>query len=154
MDLLARKLGQDGGRPIQNLFERMRGCVQAAQKTEATAALAARLEPAVKRLEEVARHMGASAQADLMTASAHAHPFMEVVGDMVVGWMLLWRAQVAAAALAAGAKSKDVAFYEGQIKSAEFFVLNLLPVTLGRMASILGGSRVAVEIAEDSFGGK
>lgn len=153
-DLMGRKLSQDGGRPFQNLLGRMQECIAAAGKTERVAGLATTFEPAVAQLTQVAQHIGALAQSDILTANAHAHPFLEVVGDMVVGWMLLWRAQVAAAALAAGAKSKDQPYYEGQIKSAEFFVLNLLPVTLGRMAAILGSSKVAVEIAEDSFGGK
>ncbi len=91
---------------------------------------------------------------DLPTAAAHAHPFMEVCGDVVLGWQLLWRAKTAAEALAAGAKEKDVAFYEGQLRSAQFFTAVLLPVALGRMDAILSGCAVAVEIPEDAFGGK
>jgi hypothetical protein len=98
--------------------------------------------------------MTATVQSDPMTGSAHAFTFMEAVGDMVMAWMLLWRANTAAAALQAGAKEKDGAFYEGQILSAEFFTRNLLPVTLGRMESILGASSVANDIPEDAFGGK
>jgi alkylation response protein AidB-like acyl-CoA dehydrogenase len=153
-DLMGRKLSMDGGRPFQSLVGRMQDCIAAAGKTERVAGLAPTFASAVDQLTKVAQHIGALVQSDIMTANAHAHPFLEVVGDMVVGWMLMWRAQVAATALAAGAKSKDQPYYEGQIKSAEFFVLNLLPVTLGRMAAIQGASKVAVEITEDSFGGK
>jgi hypothetical protein len=73
---------------------------------------------------------------------------------MVMAWMLLWRANLAAAALKAGAKEKDVPFYEGQIMSVEFYTRNLLPVTLGRMEAILGASTIANDIPEDAFGGK
>jgi hypothetical protein len=68
--------------------------------------------------------------------------------------MLLWRARIAGEALSNGGKEKDQAFYEGQIKSAEFYVNNLLPVVLGRMDAILAGSSAAIDICEESFGGK
>jgi hypothetical protein len=91
---------------------------------------------------------------NLPTAAAHAHPFLEACGDVMVGWQLLWRARIAAEALAAGGKEKDAAFYEGQLKSAEFYTQVMLPVALGRMEAILSGSSVAIDIPEDAFGGK
>jgi hypothetical protein len=66
--------------------------------------------------------------------------------------MLLWRARIAAEALAAGAK--DTAFYEGQILGAEFFMKTLLPQALGRMEGILSGCNIANEMSEDAFGGR
>jgi hypothetical protein len=47
-----------------------------------------------------------------------------------------------------------VAFYEGQIKSAEFFANSVLPISLGKMNVILGSGSEAVDISEDAFGGK
>ncbi|MCM2304321.1 MAG: acyl-CoA dehydrogenase [Elusimicrobia bacterium] len=155
MDLLFRKLGQNGGRPIVDLGEEIRRTVSAAADIDRTAPMAEKLEEALLKLEEVARTMGMTAMyGNLMGAAAHAHPFLEVCGDVIVGWMLLWRARIAAEALANGAKEKDLAFYEGQIKSSEFFTQILLPVTLGRMEAILSGSSVVVDIPEDAFGGK
>jgi alkylation response protein AidB-like acyl-CoA dehydrogenase len=155
MDLLARKLGQNGGRPIIDLGEEVRAAVAAAAEVERTAPMAEKMEPVLLRFEEVARHMGMTAMyGNLMNAAAHAHPFLEICGDVVVGWMLLWRARVAAEALAAGGKEKDAAFYEGQIKSAEFYCQVMLPVTMGRMEAVLSACNVAVDIPEDAFGGK
>jgi alkylation response protein AidB-like acyl-CoA dehydrogenase len=155
MDLLFRKLGQNGGRPIIDLGDEIRRTVTAAAEIDRTAEMADKLEQALLRLEEVARHMGLTAMyGNLLGAAAHAHPFLEVCGDVVVGWMLLWRARIAAEALAKGGKEKDAAFYEGQIKGAEFFSQVMLPVTLGKMEAILSGSSVAVDITEDSFGGR
>ncbi|MGD8445867.1 MAG: acyl-CoA dehydrogenase C-terminal domain-containing protein, partial [Desulfobacterales bacterium] len=48
---------------------------------------------------------------------------------------------------------KDVEFYEGQLKSAEFFILTILPTTLGKMDSIVKCNGSAVEISEAAFGG-
>jgi hypothetical protein len=155
MDLMGRKLGQNQGKPILDLFEEIRGTLAGPGAQDRSAPLAEALEPAVVKLEEVARHMGMTAMyGNLLTASAHAYPFMEVCGDVVLGWMLLWRAQVAAQALAAGAKDKDQAFYEGQIMTAEFFTKVMLPVTFGKMEGILSGCSIAVDLPEDAFGGR
>ncbi|MFB6632368.1 acyl-CoA dehydrogenase [Streptomyces sp. NPDC056362] len=48
-------------------------------------------------------------------------------GDVVVGYLLLRGAAVAAEKLAAGATGKDVAFYQGKIAAAKFFAANVLP---------------------------
>ena len=99
-------------------------------------------------------HMGTIAMSpQVLNAFASAYPFMEVTGDVVMAWMLLWRATVAARKLNEGAKKKDTAFYEGQLKSAEYFTSVILPVTLGKMEAILANNSAVVEISEDSFGG-
>jgi hypothetical protein len=86
-------------------------------------------------------------------AFAHAFPFLEVMGDVVLAWMLLWRATLAKQKLDDGARKKDIEFYEGQLKSAEFFILTILPTTLGKMDSIVKCNGSAVEISEAAFGG-
>jgi hypothetical protein len=88
-----------------------------------------------------------------MTAFAFANGFMEVAGDVVMGWMLLWRGALAAEQLANGARKKDEGFYQGQVKSAQFFIQTLLPVTMGKMDAIMGNCAAAVEIDDKSFGG-
>ena len=153
MDLLGRKLGQNGGKPVQDLFEEIRASVSAAEDVDRTEPLAEAFQSALVKIEEVARHMGMTAMyGDLTAAAAHAHPFLEVCGDVVMGWMLLWRARIAAEALAAGAK--DTAFYEGQVQGAEFYMKTVLPIALGRMDAILSGCNIANEMSEDAFGGK
>jgi len=67
--------------------------------------------------------------------------------------MLLWRAVVASQKLNNGAKKKDIAFYEGQLKTAEFFIRTELPLTMGKMEAIQGGCAAAIEISDDGFGG-
>ena len=82
-----------------------------------------------------------------------AFPFLEGTGDVGMAWMLLWRAALAKGKLDDGAKKKDVDFYEGQLKTAEFFILTLLPATIGKMNSIVKSNGAAIEISEAGFGG-
>jgi len=155
MDLLGRKLGQNKGRPIMDLLGEIQAALAAAKAVPRTAPFAETVEGMLNKLGEVAMHMGAAAMSDkVLTAFAFAHPFLEVCGDVVMAWMLLWRARIAAEKLAAGAKEKDALFYEGQLKSIEFFASTILPVTFGKMKAILAGNTAMVDIHEDSFGGK
>jgi hypothetical protein len=117
--------------------------------------MAAKVDEALNKLGEAAMQLGTTAMSPkVMEAFAFAYPFMEVFGDVVMAWMLLWRASIAAGHLEKGAKKKDAAVYEGQMKSAEFFIYSILPVTLGRINAILAGNDAVIQISEDAFGGK
>jgi alkylation response protein AidB-like acyl-CoA dehydrogenase len=154
MDLLGRKLGLNKGKPMMDLLGEIQKIIAMAKKINGLEDFADRLEAAVNKLGEVALHMGMTAMSPkVMNAFAFAHPFMEVCGDVVMAWMLLWRAAIASNKLEEGAKKKDDAFYQGQIKSAEFFIYSILPITFGKMKAILATNGAAIEIAEDSFGG-
>ena len=167
MDLLGRKLGMKKGKPVMDLFGEMQQTIAAAKGIAGIESYAVKLEAAVNKLGEVAMHLGATAMSPkVMHAFAHAHPFLEVAGDVVMAWMLLWRASAAAPLLeklaggfdaearkTAAEKNRNAAFYEGQIRSAEYFILSVLPVTYGKMKSIMETCSAAVDIPEASFGG-
>jgi hypothetical protein len=87
------------------------------------------------------------------------------MGDVCMAWMHLWRASAALPRLEKVAKSsdvdviretvsknKDAAFYDGQLKTAEYFIRAVLPITMGRLNAIAGTCAAAVEIHENSFG--
>jgi len=155
MDLLGRKLGMNKGKPIMDLMGEIQKVIAQAKALESTKAHAARLEKALNRLGEVAMHLGAKAMSpEVMSAFAFAHPFLEASGDVILGWMLLWRSTIAAQKLEKGGKKKDKAFYEGQMKTVQYFMEAVMPITMGKMDAIMATSNAAVEISEDAFGGK
>ena len=155
MDLLGRKLGMNKGKPIMDLMGEIQQTMAQAKAIDGLQDQAARLEKALNRLGEVAMHLGATAMSpQVMTAFAFAHPFLEASGDVVLAWMLLWRGVIAARKLQDGAKKKDQAFYEGQLKSVQYFTQAILPITMGKMDAIMATSDAAITIAEDGFGGK
>jgi hypothetical protein len=156
MDLLGRKLGMNKGKPIMDLLGEVQQTITAAKSISSLQDVSAKVEAAVSKLGEVALHIGQTGMSPdtRMIAFAHAYSFMEVFGDVVFAWLLLWRASIAAQNLENGARKKDVAFYEGQIKSAEFFAHSILPISLGKMNVILAADSTVVDISEDAFGGK
>ena len=155
MDLLGRKLGLNKGRAFAALLEEMEKTLETAGKIDRLKEISASLGEVVKRLKALAQHMATMVRSEkMMTAFVAAYPFLEVTGDAVVGWMLLWRASIAAQKLASNARKKDMAFYEGQISGARFFNNIMLSVTLGKMDAILKDDAIAVEIPDAAFGGR
>jgi len=166
MDLLGRKLGLKKGAVFMQLLQEIRHTVQTAEKTSGLQALCGRLEQLLNRYGEAAIFLGKKAMGpDVKTAFAQAHPFLDVTGDIVMAWMLLWRAAVAQPRLAELlrdaadpaariAESKEAAFYDGQIRAAAYFIHSQLPVTEGKINAILESDAAAIlDAAEHSFGG-
>jgi len=151
MDLLGRKLGMKKGKLVMDLMGEIMAVTGAAKGIDSIKDFAVKVEEALNKLGEVAMHMGKTAMSEkALTAFAFSYPFMEVCGDVVMAWMLLWRAQIAAEKLE-NAKKKDIPFYAGQLKSAQFFCNTVLPATLGKMNAILSTDGAAIEIDEASF---
>ena len=154
MDLLGRKLMMKDGRLFADLMADIRLTVADAKKTTAIQSLADRVEAAVDRLIRVADHIRRiAAGPDAPNAFAFACPFLDVTGDVIMAWMMLWRALLAVNKPSAAIRKADVSFYQGQVKSAEFFIRTVLPVTFGRMDAILDTCGAAMEISNESFGG-
>jgi hypothetical protein len=154
MDLLARKIGMKKGLVFMNFLREIQKTAALAKEFEDLKTLADTVENTANRLGEIAMHIGKMAMSqDFKVAFAHALPFLYAMGDTIMAWMLLWRALVASQKLNNGAKKKDIAFYEGQLKTAEFFIRTELPQTMGKMEAIQGGCKAAIEISDEGFGG-
>ncbi|MFP4193505.1 MAG: acyl-CoA dehydrogenase [Desulfosalsimonas sp.] len=153
MDMLGRKLGMKKGQIFANLLGEMKKTVSSAKENETLAPLAEKVDNAVDRIGEVSMQLGKNAMSENMrVAFAHSWPFLDVIGDVMISWMLLWRANIASEKLAGKAKKKDRDFYNGQLKTAEFYIRTVLPTTMGRLDSISDGCGAAVEIEEAGFG--
>lgn len=154
MDLLARKLGMKKGKVFLAYLEKIQKTITLARQHKKLIPMADKLETAMNAMGESAMHLGQKAMSpEFKKAFAHAFPFLEVMGDVTMGWMLLWRAVVATEKLQEGAKKKDVSFYESQVQTATFFINTVLPVTHGKMVSIKDFDGAAVEMEDVGFGG-
>jgi len=151
MDLLGRKLGMNKGKPIMDLFGEMQKTVAQAKAIPELEKAAAKVEEAMNKLAEVSVHMGQTAMSEkVLSAFANAHPFQDATGDTTMAWMLLWRAVIAAQKLEK-AKKKDKPFYQGILKSLDYYVETQLPITLGRFAALMNTCSVAVDIEDSMF---
>ncbi len=73
------------------------------------------------------------------------------VGDLIIGWLLLRQAEVASAALEAGASAKDQEFYKGKIAAAKWFAQNRLPLLAGERLAAETTNLEIMELSEDAF---
>jgi alkylation response protein AidB-like acyl-CoA dehydrogenase len=74
-----------------------------------------------------------------------------MMGDLVVGWLLLRQAEIAQAALAAGASAKDVPFYEGKVAAAKWFAANRLPLLAAERVVLETTTNDVMELPEAGF---
>ena len=72
-------------------------------------------------------------------------------GDLVIGWLLLRQAEVALAALEAGATGKDKEFYEGKVVTAKWFAQNRLPLLAAERAVAEATDDSIMRLSEDAF---
>ena len=72
-------------------------------------------------------------------------------GDLVIGWLLMRQAEVALAAIDAGASGKDRDFYEGKVVTAKWFAQNRLPLLAAERAIAEGTDDAIMGLAEEAF---
>ena len=72
-------------------------------------------------------------------------------GDLVIGWLLLRQAEVALAALEAGATGKDKDFYEGKVVTAKWFAQNRLPLLAAERAIAETTDDAIMSLPEEAF---
>jgi hypothetical protein len=155
IDLLGRKMFLKNGQLLTDLVTEIKKTIDAAKDMEQTKALAEKTEDIMEQWQNAAQYLSETATGpDMLKGYLHACPLMQVTGDVVMAWMLLWRAFVAVQKLEGKVKKKDIAFYQGQLKTAEHFIHTVLPITAGTVNAILDTCGAAVEISDDSFGGK
>jgi hypothetical protein len=75
--------------------------------------------------------------------------FLLAFGDLMIGWRLLVGADVARAALEAGATDRD--FYDGKIAAAKFFAHNMLPLLTAVREVIESVDGDVMELGVDAF---
>jgi hypothetical protein len=78
-------------------------------------------------------------------------PFLLAVGDLMIGWLLLWHAEIALSACDGQPSERDRAFYRGKVTVATFFVNNVLPRLGAERRAIEATGLAAMELEEEAF---
>jgi hypothetical protein len=165
MDFLGRKLTLAKGAFLASLVDEIKKTAQRAMETEGLEEMGEKVMAAAALLETTCTQTAQGIRGQkFKSAFAFAHPLLEATGDVVMAWMLLWRANVAQPPLdeilnrsnansldeILGA-SKNAAFYHGKVTTAEFFINTLLPATMGKLQAIAQGTSPAVTMHANSF---
>ena len=148
MDFLARKVGGKKGGLLDALLQEMGKTAAYSRENDLFTDMARSLESALEKLEKQLKTVsGMMMSPSYRSGFALACPMLEATGDVLMAWMLLWRAQTAQNNM----KEKHKDWYEGKIHAARFFFETVLPVTMGKLDAIPSGDNPAVTISENSF---
>jgi acyl-CoA dehydrogenase len=138
-DLIGRKLQRDKGAAMASLIADLRAKLAAA--TAQTPGVAAAGD-ALQQLEEATAALLQLQATAPEQALAVAVPYLQLVGLVVAGALMVHAADVAARALAAGAA--DAPFYQAKLVTVRFFAQQLLPAAAGWAQVVQsGGASVA-----------
>ena len=149
MDLVGRKLAQNGGRAIQTLFGMIDAEVAEAKGNSVLVDFATRLEKAANDLKAATMWFMQNGMANPNNIGAGAHHYMHIMGHVALGLMWLRMAGVAQAKLAAG--EGDAAFYNAKLVTARHFGERILPDTGALRRKIEAGSEAMMALEPELF---
>lgn len=149
MDLVGRKLAQNGGRAIQLFFKVVDDEVADAKSNEALADFAGRLEKANGELKAATMWFMQNGMANPNNVGAGAHSYMHIMGIVVVGLMWLRMAKAASELLAKGEGDKD--FLEAKIVTARYYGERIIPDAGALRRKIESGSDSVMALNPEMF---
>ncbi len=153
LDFFFRKVVKDGGRALGRLGKEIQTFA------EAGGAHAAEKQALLKALGDLngiigvlVGHAMASQEKseEIYKVGLNTSRALMAVGDVIISWLLLRQADIAAEKLAAGA-GKDADFYTGKIASAKFFVSTVLPHITADRKIVEATDSAIMEIPESAF---
>ncbi len=168
LDLVGRKLSLNQGALFRDFVGLMEVMMEKVRTNERLQKAAGLFDEARSQLIETTMYFARQAMAgETMIPVLYATPYLELFGDVAVGYILMWQAEIADRKLQkmyeqAGADTrekrnelatarKEVAFYRGKVASAEFFSHTVLSLAKGKAGAIMSGDRSAVDIPKECF---
>jgi len=167
MDLMFRKLIRNKLINFRHLMTRMDQTIKEAKAVEDLKRYAAAFAEAKEGLEKIVEQFVAWADGEnSLYLYAKASPFLEVMGDVILGWLHLWQLTItypklmdyignkpAEEAPQILREEKTGAFYYGKVSSAKFYIGTILKRTLGKLEELKSDADPVLNVFDDSFTG-
>lgn len=150
LDLVGRKLAQNGGRGVQALFAIIAQEAADAKSDPALVDYATRLEKALGDLQASTMWLMQNGLANPDNAGAGSVAYMHIMGTVVLGLMWLRMARAAQRELAAG--TEDKAFMEAKLLTARYYSERIMPDTGALRRKLEAGSEVIMAMPIEAFG--
>lgn len=151
LDLVGRKLGQDGGKHVMAFFELLRNFASENKGTHASfdQNFLDPLKQAGKDLKAGAMYFMEAGMKNPNHALAGSYDFMHMFGHVCLGLMWARMAKASYDALARGAD--DAAFYETKIATGRYYMLRQLPATALHLKRIGSGADPVMALDAANF---
>ncbi|MGA1116956.1 MAG: acyl-CoA dehydrogenase [Candidatus Nanopelagicaceae bacterium] len=153
LDFFFRKIIKDNGRALTKLSKEI-GAFAASGGNNATekAALAKSLEDLQAIIAQLVTHAMASQEKpdEIYKCGLNTTRLLMSVGDIIISWLLLRQADIAANKIGA-ATGKDKDFFEGKIAASRYFVHNFLPLISATRAIVEREDGEIMGVSEAAF---
>ena len=152
MDLLGRKLVMQEGQAGLLFVEEVQKTIEAAREIPELESLAAKLDSALKKLQEVTFHLfGVAGEKGPEVFLADATLFLEFFGVVAVAWQWVVQAIAAQQALSGKLSAADRNFYKGKLFACRYFLGYELPKTEGLAVRLMEKDPVTMEMETAFF---
>jgi len=150
LDLVGRKLAQDGGKYVMAFFEIIKSfCKEHAANEALQADFIVPLKAASKDLQTAATFFMERGMKNPDDALAGSYDFMHLFGHVTLGYMWARMAVAAQAALDAG--TADTAFHKTKLATGRYYMKRQLPMTATHLARIQTGAATVMELEPEAF---
>jgi alkylation response protein AidB-like acyl-CoA dehydrogenase len=149
MDLVGRKLAQNGGRAIQAFFKLVAEEAADAKAVEGLTGLATALEKANGELQQATMWFMSNGMSNPNNVGAGAYHYMHLMGIVCLGLMWLRMARASSAVLANGAE--DRGFHEAKLVTARFFAERIIPEAGALRRKIEAGADTVMALPVEAF---
>ena len=149
LDLVGRKLAQNGGRGVGAFFALVAAEIEAAKSNPALSDIATRLEKALGDLQASTMWLMQNGMANPDNAGAGSTPYLHLMGIVSVG--LMWLRMASAAQLALEAGAEDKAFMETKLMTARFFAERIMPDSGALRRKIEAGAEAIMALTAENF---
>ncbi len=149
MDLVGRKLAQNGGRAVRLFFETVSRDIADARTAGDPAGIAGPLEAAVAQLQGATMWLAQNGMADPDNAGAGAYAYMQLTGLVALGWMWLKMAGVSDRLKDDPTEDRD--FHETKIATARFYAQRELVAAEALRRKVEAGAETVMALPVEAF---
>ncbi|WP_127115032.1 acyl-CoA dehydrogenase C-terminal domain-containing protein [Shimia sediminis] len=149
LDLVGRKLAQDGGKHVMAFFELVKTFCKDNGDDEALKDFIEPLKAASKDLQAAGMYFMQNGMKNPNHALSGSNDFMHLFGHVCLGLMWAQMAKAATSQLAAGAA--DAAFYETKLATGRYYMARRLPATSMHLARIQSGADTVMALDAEAF---
>jgi alkylation response protein AidB-like acyl-CoA dehydrogenase len=150
LDLVGRKLAQNGGRAVQAFFKEVGEFCEENRADEKMAPFTKALKKGLNDLQAATMWLVQNAMAKPDNAGAASTDYMHLFGLVALGYMWAQMAKSAQAKLAEGANG-SASFYDTKLVTARFFMERIMPETATRLARISSGADTLMALPAEAF---
>ena len=151
LDLVGRKLAQDGGKHVMTFFEMVKNFASDNKGWDENfdRDFLGPLKAASKDLQAAGMYFMQNGMKNPNNALAGSYDFMHMFGHVCLGLMWARMGKASIEALKNGAD--DAAFHETKIKTGRYYMARQLPATALHLARIQSGADIVMGLSEDQF---